>query len=117
MWGSFFPCLISVWRFIEVRRPGILGELRAGYDSEPYFEGKGSEWFCSVLFNNDEYIQLIEEIMYPAAIDVKTKHPKAFERGSLDLSEAPKIDLDKTARLAEIVLASVDEAVKAGSIT
>jgi hypothetical protein len=116
MWGSFFPCLVAIWRFIELRRPGILGELRAGFDSEPYFEGKGSEWFCTVLFNDEEYIQLVEQIMYPVAIELKAGHLRALERGSLNASDVPKIDTDKTGRLAELVLVSVDKAVTEGSI-
>ena len=34
-WGYFFPCHVAVWRFIQTARPGILGELQAGFDEEP----------------------------------------------------------------------------------
>src|SRR5215471_16238794 len=36
-WGFFFPAQVAVWRFIEAKRPGVLGELKATFRDEPYF--------------------------------------------------------------------------------
>ncbi len=81
-WGFFFPGHVAVWRFIEAKRPGVLGPLKAGFRSEPYFEGKGATWFCEVLGNDEQYLDLLEAIIYP----VTSKAPagvreRVLERG------------------------------------
>ena len=113
-WGYFFPCHVAVWRFIEARRPGVLGELRAGFDAEPYFKGKGSGWFCGTLGNRGPYLDSLEEIMYPIADGLSQE---ARARGFLLADEGPAIDLDQVKRLAEIVLSEVDRAVESGLVS
>ena len=117
MWGYFFPCQVGVWRFIELKRPGVLGELKAGYDSEPYFKGKGSTWFCDVLFNDEEYVPLVEDIMYSVVESLKSNHPNVFAKGSLSPLEVPQIAMEKTQHLAAIVLGAVDKALITESIS
>ena len=108
-WGYFYPCHIAVWRFIEQKRPGILGELSTGYDAEPYFRGKGSEWFCGTLGNTGEYLDLLEAIMYDL---VDGLSPSTKERGYLLDGECPELDLDIVRTLASAVLAEADKAEK-----
>ena len=48
-WGYFFPIQVATWRFMAQARPGVLGDFTAGYDTEPYFEGRGAEWFVHAL--------------------------------------------------------------------
>src|SRR5262245_17625669 len=64
-WGHLFPAHVAVWRFIEAMRPGVLAPLKAHFSDRPHFEGQGSSWFVDVLGNRDDYLDLIEGIMYP----------------------------------------------------
>ena len=107
-WGYFYPVHVAVWRFIEAERPGVLGELHSGYDTEPYFKGKGSEWFSGTLGNRDEYLDLLEQIMYPIAASLT---PEAKKRGFLLEPEVPLPDSDVVRRLTETVLKAADEGV------
>jgi hypothetical protein len=113
-WGFFFPGHVAVWRFIEASRPGVFGELRAGYDTEPYFRGKGSEWFAEVLCNREGYLALLERILYPI---VDALSGGAKERGFLYESETPTLDPDAVDQLATQVLAAVDEAIATKLLT
>jgi hypothetical protein len=114
LWGAFFPYLLAVWQFIEVKRPGVLGQLDASYDNEPdaepYFEGKGAEWFTQVLFNYEPFIVKLEQISKGMVEDLVTKK-HILERGFLLLEEVPTIDSDIVKELALIVLAQVDRGV------
>jgi hypothetical protein len=112
-WGYFFPVHLAVWRFIEAERPGVIGDLKAGYDREPYFEGTGSEWFCGTLGNNEQYLDLLERLMYPIANQL-TATAKA--RGHLLQSEVPQIDPESVNRLADLVLLEVDAALASGEL-
>lgn len=112
-WGFFYPCQVAVWRYIQNRRPGVLDEINTGYDSEPYFKGKGSKWFCEKLFNDNDYLDIIEEIMY---FVVDNLNPKIKERGFLLKTELPNIDLNVTEKLSKIVLEKVDDAVQKGTL-
>ena len=104
-WGYFFPCHVAAWRFIQDVRPGVLGELQAGYKTEPYFKGKGADWFCDVLGNQEEYIGCIEAIMYPLT-DQLSEKSKA--RGFPYKEELPPLDLDTVRALASAILNAVD---------
>lgn len=104
-WGYFFPCHVAAWRFIQDTRPGILGELQAGYDTEPYFKGKGAEWFCGVLGEQEEYIACLEAIMYPLTSQLSEK---SKARGFPYEEELPPIDLDDIRALASAILKTVD---------
>lgn len=105
-WGYFFPCQVAAWRFIEICRSGHLGPLDAGYDSEPYFFGKGADWFCRELGNSEPYLDLLEAIMYPL---VESLPIAAKVRGYLnDASEIPEIDGTTIEQLAKFILAKVD---------
>ncbi len=112
-WGFFFPCHVAVWRFIELERSGILGGLDAGFDVEPYFRGRGSEWFCDTLGNRDEYLCLLEAIMYPL---VDSLPVSARERGFLLLDEVPPLDAPTIEALSEFVLSEADMAKNAEQI-
>ncbi len=104
-WGYLFPGHVAVWRFIEAERPGVLGELAAGYDKEPYFKGRGSDWFCGTLGNQNDYLTPLEQIMYSA---VGALSSEAKERGFLLETEVPPLDSDAVHRLARAVLSHVD---------
>jgi len=112
-WGYFFPCHVAVWRFIEAARPGAIGGLDAGYDSEPYFKGRGSDWFCEMLGNDEGYLTLLENIMYPL-VDALTS--EIIERGFLTDTEASGIDENMVRHLEELVLCRVDEAIAQGKL-
>jgi hypothetical protein len=113
-WGYFFPFHVAVWRFIQATRPGVLGELQAGFDKEPYFKGRGSDWFCGTLGNHGPYLDALEAIMYPLA-DALGQETR--ERGFLLEAEGPTVDLDEVRRLADVILAEVDEGVQGGLIS
>jgi hypothetical protein len=113
-WGYFFPCHVAVWRFIQALRPGVLGELQAGFDNEPYFKGRGSEWFCGTLGNHGPYLDALEAIMYPLA---GALDQAARGRGFLLETEGPTVELGQVRRLADVVLAQVDEGIEGGFIS
>jgi len=116
-WGFFFPCHVAVWRFIQVMRPGILSELKAYFKDEPVFEGKGATWFCEELGSQEEYLDLLEAIMYPITRDAPPGVREAVQRrGFFRDEEIPSIDAGTVQRLAEVVLRSVDQAAAAGQI-
>jgi hypothetical protein len=112
-WGYFFPCHVAVWRFIQAKRPGTLGDLNAGYDKEPYFQGRGAEWFCSILGNHNAYLDLLERIMYPLAAALPSS---SRERGFLQEAEVPTIDSGAIEELASVVLSEAESAVELGLI-
>lgn len=113
-WGYFFPMQLAVWRYLRGRRPALLGELEAGYDQEPYFKGRGSDWFCTSLGNDLEYLDLLEAIMYPL-VDALPR--QAHDRGFVRSNELPDIDAATVARLEEIVLDRADRAIRVGLAT
>ena len=116
-WGFFFPCHVAAWRFIEAKRPEILGPLKAGFRSEPYFEGKGARWFCHVLGNQSEYLDLLEAIMYPITRDASTAiRERVLARGFFKDSEIPPLDPQVVERLAQIILEEVDQGERNGLI-
>ena len=108
-WGFFFPCYLAIWKFIEIRRPQALGSLNAGYDSEPYFKGKGATWFTEVLPENLIILDLIESVMYDAA---KSVNSTIIERGFMLSHEVPQLNIGQIDRLVTSVLAEVDNALK-----
>jgi hypothetical protein len=112
-WGYFFPCHVAVWRFIEAHRPGVLGVLSAGYTKEPYFRGKGADWFCGVLGNQGDYLSLLERVMYRLVDDLPAE---AKTRGFLLEHEIPALDLDTIGELSRVVLAHLDTAIEKGTI-
>lgn len=106
-WGYFFPIHVAVWRFIEETRPGFLGQLSAGFKGEPYFRGRGADWFVGTLGNTEDYISLLEEIMYPLT---RRLAPLLAGHDSFREDELPEISSDLTQRLATVVLREVDHA-------
>ena len=118
-WEYFFPVEAATWRFIEKARPGALPPLDAGFsEGEPYFAGKGAEWFLNTLFNREDVLALVEKIMYPAFDKLPLG---ARDRGYLRGQEVPAwweraIDPKVIEQLASIVLANVDDARAAGLI-
>lgn len=112
-WGFFFPGHVAVWRFIEAKRPGVLGQLKAAFRSEPYFEGKGATWFCDVLGNDEQYLDLLEAIIYPVTSKASTAvRERVLERGFFLDNEILALDAESVRRLAEVVLSKVDEGVR-----
>lgn len=107
-WGYFFPCHVAAWRFIQDKRPGVLGDLNAGYNTEPYFKGKGADWFCGVLGEQEEYIACLEAIMYPLTSQLSEK---SRARGFAYEEELPALDFDAIRILASVILKTVDGSV------
>lgn len=109
-WGFFFPCHIAVWRFIETKYPGVIGPLKATYSDEPYFEGRGASWFCEVLADNSEYLDLLEAIMYPITSNApQAVRERVRHRGFFFDNEIGQIDAKIVQELAKIILEKVDE--------
>ena len=107
-WGFFYPCHVGVWRFIGDTWPGILGELQSGFDEEPYFRGKGSEWFCDTLGNDEAYLEAVERIMTLVVDGVSSG---AKDRGFVAVEELPELPMEAVARLLSAVQAQVDAAL------
>lgn len=116
-WGFFFPCLLAIWRFIEMKRPGVLGPAKGGFDTEPYFEGRGAQWFMAGLTSNDRFVELLEAIMYPITRDAPERvRDRVRQRGFFLDEEIPETPAALVDELAVVTLAEVDRAVVAGSI-
>jgi hypothetical protein len=116
-WGFFFPVHIAVWRFIEAMRPGVLGQVKAHFQGQPSFEGKGATWFCEELGSNEKYIGLLESIMYPITRNAPPAVREAVRRrGFFQDDEIPAIETGLVRGLADVVLASVDQATADGRI-
>lgn len=113
-WGYFFPIHAAVWRFIEERRPGVIDGLNAGYKGEPYFKGRGAEWFVGALGNTEEYISLLEQVMYPLSRQLA---PLLRERDSLREEELPDLSPDLMGKLAVVVLTAVDRGISEGKLS
>jgi hypothetical protein len=113
-WGFFFPAHVAVWRFLHDRHPSAFDDVKAGYDTEPWFSGRGAGWFMQDLLNRDEYVDLVEEIMYAAAEQALATPAK--ERGFVRENEIAEVDLGDAGRLARVVLAAADEALRANRI-
>lgn len=112
-WGYYFPCHVAVWRFLEAARPGVLDALAAGYDTEPYFLGKGSSWFVNRLGNDLEYLDVVDKIM---RVVVDSLGSKLREKSNLDVNQMPEIDELLIARLARISLEKLDRDAADGRI-
>jgi hypothetical protein len=116
-WGFFFPCLLAIWRFIEARRPGVLGPAKGGFDTEPYFEGRGARWFMEALTSNDRFVDLLEAIMYPITRDApEFVRDGVRQRGFFLEAEIPEIPESVVDELAVVTLEEVDQATASGSI-
>jgi hypothetical protein len=117
-WGFFFPMHVAVWRFIEAKRPGVLGGLKATFRDEPCFHGKGARWFTRVLGNRADYIDALEAIMYPITRDAPTEtRERVRDRGFFFDSEIPPIETTLVRQLASTVLDEVDKAIHDGLIS
>jgi hypothetical protein len=114
-WGFFFPAHVAVWRFIHKKRPLALGDVNAGYDTEPWYAGRGATWFTDELLNRPDFIDVVDRIMR-AAVDQAVATP-AKERGFLLSEEAPAIDFASASELAQIVLAATDDALLKNKVT
>lgn len=112
-WRYFFPCSVAVWRFIESQFPGVFGSLQAGFDTEPFFIGKGAKWFCDVLQNDEEYLDLLESIMYEVVRKLG-KHSK--ERGFLIKTEVPEFNSETINYLAQVIVSKVEDGIKNSQI-
>jgi hypothetical protein len=116
-WGFFFPCLLATWRFIEKKRPGTLAPAKGGFDTKPYFEGRGARWFMEGLTSNDRFVELLEAIMYPITRDAPERvRDRVMQRGFFLDEEVPEIPSALVDELAAVTLVEVDRAVAAGSI-
>ena len=107
-WGFFFPVHVAVWRFLHGLKPTLIGELDAGYDGEPYFKGRGAEWFITSVTNNPRYVELVEDIMYRVTSRLP---PSSFERGFVSESELPPLDPAIVDQLRTVVRSQVQNAV------
>jgi len=111
-WEYFFPAWVALWRFVEEARPGVLGELRAGYDREgPYFRGRGATWFMDILANDEGVLQGVERVMYGVADAMRDVLPGAVSIRVGDLPELPREVLEIVAARA---LAPTDQAIRDG---
>jgi hypothetical protein len=112
-WKDFFPAYTAIWRFIEQTWPGSLGPIRAGYDTEPYFEGRGSRWFTENLLQDERVIDAIESIMYSTVDSLACVIPG---RDSLRLDEIPALNAGTVSTLARAVSERVDEALRTNAL-
>lgn len=113
-WRFFFPAHVAVWRFIEEVRPGVLGELSAGFDEEPYFRGRGAEWFCGSLGESSAYLDKLEHIMYSV---VNGLDRATLQQGVVSRGDVPPLDDESVTQLGQIVLEEVDRALATGALT
>ncbi|HVT43621.1 MAG TPA: hypothetical protein VMT00_04455 [Thermoanaerobaculia bacterium] len=104
-WEFFFPVQVAVWRFISERRPGVLGELDAGFSNAPFFRGKGAEWFCGELGGDRRYGELLERIMYPVVDGLPRS---AYARGFVVQPELSALDENAIRELEQLVIRQVD---------
>jgi hypothetical protein len=112
-WGYFFPMLIATWRFIWHVRPGFLGDVVDAsyeYGSPPRFKGKNAEWFVEMLVDNNDYQDLVEPLWYQIAEGIT---PTIRDRAIMLKEEMPKLDTIKVERLADLILAKIDNAFRA----
>ena len=86
-WGFFFPFWVALWRYIEAEHPGTLGELRCGYDDEPYFEGPRAAIF--IRFTEDPNV--VSAVEHMARLAAKSITENARSRGFLKLTEVPPL--------------------------
>jgi hypothetical protein len=112
-WGYFFPCLTATWQFITHVRPGVLGDVTAGYDSEPYFIGRGAEWFVDTLLMAQDYQDLVEPIWYQVAHSIT---PVIRQREYMRIDEFPELSNNKIEDLSRLILSKVDDGVRQGII-
>ncbi|QSQ24867.1 hypothetical protein JY651_07975 [Pyxidicoccus parkwayensis] len=112
-WGYFYPAQVAVWRFIQAARPGVLDEPLSGFDTEPWWDGKGARWYLDVLWNNEAVLTPVEEVLYPL---VKAVPRRAVERGFLYPHEVPSMPLEPFERLVPAVLTEIDRAVREGLV-
>jgi hypothetical protein len=115
-WGYFFPMLIATWRFIWYVRPGFLGAVvnaKYEYGSPPRFKGKNADWFVEMLVDNNAYQDLVEPLWYQIAEGIT---PTVRDRAMILKEEMPKLDTIKVEQLAQLILAKVDPAFRAGQL-
>ncbi|HZI10616.1 MAG TPA: hypothetical protein VE153_09530 [Myxococcus sp.] len=104
-WGYFFPCQVAVWRYIHQRAPDLVDDFVGGYDEEPYYEGRGAEWFCQVWEDHDRYWELLEGLMRPLfdALPARVR-----QRGNVMPQEVPSLPTP----LVEELTSLVEEAIR-----
>jgi len=112
-WGFFFPLHVAVWRFLEAVRPAALGPLSTGYDSEPYFQGKGAAWFVGELGNLDDYVEAVDAVMRNV---VQSLGAKVVGVDRFAIEDIPPTDEELLARLATVAVKAVDEALVDGHV-
>jgi hypothetical protein len=110
-WRDLFPAYVALWRFIEQIHPDALGPVRAGYDTEPYFDGKGAHWFTGTLLQDERILEHVESIMYDMVDALRDLLPG---RDSLELHEIPEPRRDAVQCLADVVLERVKDALASG---
>lgn len=108
-WGYFFPCYVATGKFIHEIRPDILGEIKAGFTTEPYFEGDNAEWLVNKLGNETAFIDIVEELM----MNIINRTPPAqkeriLERGFYQIEELPEIDVTAIRGLVSIIIHRID---------
>lgn len=105
-WGYFFPILVATLIFIVKVRSNVLGDFTVGYDTQPYFEGEGLEWFVDSLLFSAEYEDLIEPIFYEVVGGITST---IKEREHMLLEEIPQLDVDLIDQLRQFILERLDE--------
>jgi hypothetical protein len=110
-WGFFFPFWVALWRYIEAEYPGTLGDLRCGYDDEPYFEGPRAATF--IEFTDQANVLDVVEHLARLAADSITENARS--RGFLRLTEVPSLPPEMLVTLSLQVEAFFKRAVRGGS--
>jgi hypothetical protein len=105
-WGYYFPLMLAIWRYIELRHPGVLGELHARYADEPEISGVGAQWFMGELMNNAELLDVLDAIAY----GVVDRLPKqAMQRGFVTSRDLPDLELGLIGRLRSVIDREVEK--------
>ena len=106
-WGFFFPGAVALWRLVHESRPDLLGELSAGYKTEPWFRGHGANWFTSQLLEVPGVVTQLEALMRHAASQVPRT---AWDRGYLQETEVLQFQAGSVEALLGVVTAALPAA-------
>ena len=81
-----------------------MGEVNAGYDTEPWFKGRRVDWFCDQLGNDNEYLDCLESIMNRMTSCLTSA---AVHKGSVIEDELPDLPPDVIERLSSRIVSLV----------
>ena len=99
-WGFFFPVTVAVWRYIQAEWPGAVGELRCGFDTEPYFAGDGADWFIDSVLADERVLGPIERLAYAASAALPAS---AVSRGFAKDEDLAPLSASDIAELVEAI--------------